>query len=114
MFRGSKLLCRREIVFGVSLELFRQTATTIFSGPEADLCRGFPFASSVISSQPQLLQPALPPIVAGVAHALVHDGVEARVLLDEYLAEGAVLAQQDGLQADQLKQGQEHGDESAL
>jgi hypothetical protein len=36
------------------------------------------------------------------------------VLLDEDLAEGAVLAEQDGLQADQFQQRQEHGDQRAL
>ncbi len=52
------------------------------------------------------------PVVAGVGQALVHYGVEAGVLLDEDLAEGAVLAEQDSLQADQFQQGQEDGDQA--
>src|ERR1035437_6602851 len=56
----------------------------------------------------------LPPVVAGVGQAFVHHRVEAGVLLDEDLAELAVLAEQDGLEADQLQQRQEHGDEGAL
>jgi hypothetical protein len=40
-----------------------------------------------------------------VNQALLHDGVEAGVLLDEDLAEVNVLAQENGLEADQFQQG---------
>jgi hypothetical protein len=41
----------------------------------------------------------LSPVVAGVAQALVHDVVEAGAFLDEDFAEGAVLPQENGLEA---------------
>jgi hypothetical protein len=37
------------------------------------------------------------PVIAGVGQAFVHYGIEAGVLLDEDLAELAILAEQDGL-----------------
>ena len=40
----------------------------------------------------------LAPIVASVGQALVHHFVEAVALLDENLAEGSILAEQDRLQ----------------
>jgi len=45
----------------------------------------------------------LAPVVAGLEEALVDDGVEAGVFFDEDLAEGAVLAKEDGLEPDQLQ-----------
>jgi len=60
------------------------------------------------------LRTELPPVVPGVHQAFIHHRIETGVLLDEDLAELAVLAQEDGLQADQFQQGQEHGDERAL
>ena len=46
--------------------------------------------------------------------AFIHNGVEAGVLFDENLAKLAVLAEEDGLEADKFEQGQEHGNEGAL
>ena len=54
------------------------------------------------------------PVVPCVRQAVVHQVLEATVLLDEDFAEGEVLPEQDGLHAHKLKQRQEHGDESAL
>src|ERR1019366_4659848 len=48
----------------------------------------------------------LPPVVSGVGEAVIHHVLEADVLLDEDLAEGAVLAEQDGLKANQFQQGE--------
>jgi len=45
----------------------------------------------------------LPPVVVGVGEAIVHHGVEIGVLLDKDFAEGAVLAEQNRLKADQLQ-----------
>ena len=56
----------------------------------------------------------LTPVIVSAGQSFVHYRVEAGVFLDEDLAELAVLAEKDGLEADQLKQTQEHGDESAL
>jgi len=43
------------------------------------------------------------PVVTGLEEAGVHDGVESRVLFDEDLTEGAVLAEEDGLEAHQFQ-----------
>jgi hypothetical protein len=64
-------------------------------------CDGSPIAGST-------------PVVGGLHHALVHDGLEGGMLLDVNLAEVVVLPQQDRLQTDQLKERQEHADERPL
>src|ERR1700735_1576563 len=46
----------------------------------------------------------LSPVISRTSQPLVHHGVEAGVLLDEDVAEGAILAEQNGLKANQLKQ----------
>ena len=48
----------------------------------------------------------LPPVVLRLRHACVDHLVEGGVLLDEDLAEGAVLAQEHGLQPNQFQQRQ--------
>src|SRR5580700_3542112 len=57
---------------------------------------------------------SLPPLVGGVGEAFIYDGVEAGPLLDKDLGEGAVLAEQNRLEADEFEEGKEHSDESAL
>jgi hypothetical protein len=58
--------------------------------------RGLAF-SSISKNRSELI---LSPIIERVSQPLVHHRVKAGVLLDEDVAEGAVLAQQDGLHTD--------------
>jgi hypothetical protein len=57
---------------------------------------------------------SLAPVVGGLGYAVVHDGFEGGVFLDEDLVEVAVLPKQYGLQAYQFQEGQEHADEGSL
>ncbi len=65
--------------------------------PSADLTQ---HPVSVGCPRNRNLRANLAPIIERVGDSIVHYGIEAGVLLDEDVGEGAILAEQDGLQAD--------------
>src|SRR3569833_361153 len=52
----------------------------------------------------------LSPLVRGGGDAFDYDRIESSALLDEDFGEGAFLAEEDCLEANKLKEGEEHGD----
>ena len=61
------------------------------------------------SSALYLVGDFLTPLVGRVDQALIDDAVEAAALLDKDFREGAVLAEEDSLQADEFQKREEHG-----
>jgi hypothetical protein len=96
-FRSRKLPGELGIIFGLLLEFFPKKAVATITG----ICFFFYRAKSLWTRR------ILPPVVLRVRKSLIHHRIEASLLFDEDFREGAVLAEQNSLEADEFKESQE-------